>query len=622
MRSAFVLIITLAVCQAAPPVVSKVEPPDWVVPKHDTTLRLLLTGRHLTGAHVETCKTLRASNAAASANGDYLFVDLSVPAGAGVGPCPLHISSEGGETRAPFAITAPVSDGARGFSPDDVIYLIMPDRFDNGDPANDDPANDDPANERGMLDRGKPRYYHGGDLEGVRRRLPYLKDLGVTVIWLTPVFDNANRLNEREQPEGQPITDYHGYGAVDLYAIEEHFGTLESYRRLIEDAHRMGIKVIQDQVENHTGPYHPWVKDPPTPDWYHGTEANHPNNTWQTWTLLDPYATPELRRGTLDGWFANILPDLNQDNPEVARYLIQNSLWWIGRMGIDGIREDTVPYVPRAFWREWTSAIHHEYPTVKIVGEVLDGDPALTAFYQAGHKGFDGIDAGFDSVFDYPLFYQLRKVFAHHQSPVLLAQLVAHDSLYPDAGRLVTILGTHDVSRFMNEAGATRDDLARAFTFLFAFRGTPLIYYGDEIGMPGGNDPDNRRDFPGGWPGDARDAFEAAGRTAEENKLFEHVRLLAGLRLRSKALRDGRVATLFSNEHTYAFARIVGDEHAIAVFHEGPESETVRIPVKDAGIANGARFTDALGELPAVQVSSSYVEVTVPAHSAALYVTR
>jgi glycosidase len=619
MKSALLSIATLAVCCAAapvvsPPLVSKVEPPDWVAPRHDTAIRLLLSGHDLAGARVKPCPSLHAGNAAASTSGTYLFVDLTIPAGAPTGSCALQISSPGGVTSAPFSITKPLADGQQGFSPDDVIYLIMPDRFANGDPSNDDPAIS-----RGLYDRGKPRYYHGGDLAGVRQKLAYLKDLGVTTIWLTPIYDNANHLNEREKYNDQAITGYHGYGAVDFYGVDEHLGTLAEYRALIQDAHRQGLEVIQDEVANHSGPYHPWVADPPTPHWFNGTGKDHLANTWQTWTILDPHATPELRRGTLDGWFANILPDLNQNDPEVARYLIQNTLWWIGRTGVDGIREDTVPYVPRTFWREWTSAIHKEFPRVRIVGEVLDADPALPSFFQGGRTGFDGVDTGIDTVFDYPMYYPLRRVFAHHDSPAELAKMSAHDSLYPDAARLVTILGTHDVVRFMNEEGATMDDLARALTFLFAVRGTPTIYYGDEIGMRGGEDPDNRRDFPGGWPGDPRNAFEAAGRTADENRLFDRVRRLAHLRRQSEALRRGRTEDLFCDDHTYAFARIAGGDRAIAVFHEGAGAEKVRIP---AGLPDGSRLIDAVGSLPPVVVSKGSVELQMPAQSAALYVLR
>ncbi len=597
--------------------VSKVEPPDWPVPAHATTLRLLLTGRDFTGAAVKA--QFKTGNVAVSRSGTHLFVDLTIPAGARAGACGLQITTTSGSVSAQFEIVPALAASGRfqGFSPDDVIYLIMPDRFANGDPANDDPSVS-----RGLLDRSKARYYHGGDIAGVRQRLPYLKSLGVTAIWLTPIYDNVNHLNQRETYDNQAITDYHGYGAVDFYRVEEHLGTLALYRELVDEAHRMGIKVIQDQVANHTGPYHPWAQDSPAPQWFNGTEREHIANTWQTWTLLDPHATPELRRGTLEGWFVNILPDLNQNDPEVARYLIQNSLWWIGRTGIDGIREDTVPYVPRKFWHDWAEAIHREYPKFRIVGEVFDEDPGMVSFFQTGRKGHDGIDPGLDTLFDFPLNGAIRRVFARHGSPTELSRVIAHDTLYPDAGHLVTFLGNHDMMRFRNEGDATFEDLARAFTFLFAARGAPMIYYGDEIGMQGGNDPDNRRDFPGGWADDKRSAFEASGRTAEENRLFERIRRLAGLRKDSEALRRGAMLDLFVDDHTYAFARVAAGERVIAVFHESTSEETVRIPVKPSGITEGAQLADALGTLPPVTASKGMIEIHLSPRASGLYRVR
>ncbi len=607
-------------CLAAPPSITKVEPPDWPTPEHATTLRLLLTGSGLEGAGVAACDSrMSVGRVAASSNGSHLFLDVAIPAGVRPGSCAMHVTTAQGSASAPFAIAPALAPDQRfqGFSSDDVIYLIMPDRFANGDPSNDDPAIS-----RGLFDRRKSHYYHGGDLAGIRQRLPYLKGLGVTAIWLTPVYDNVNHLNGQERDHGEQVTDYHGYGAVDFYGVDEHLGTLDSFRDLVDEAHRLGIRVIQDEVANHTGPYHPWVTDAPTPTWFNGTPADHLDETWQTWTLEDPHSSAAMRAPTLEGWFANILPDLNQDDPEVARYLIQNTLWWIGRTGIDGIREDTVPYVPRAFWSAWTGRIHENYPQVRVVGEVFDGDPALTSFYQGGREGFDGIDTGIDSVFDFPLCFAIRKVFAGHAAPSQLAQVIAHDRLYPDASRLVTFLGNHDMERFMNEPGATRDDLARAFTFLFSVRGAPLIYYGDEIGMPGGRDPDNRRDFPGGWREDARNAFEESGRTPEENRLFQHVQRLAALRRRSEALRRGAQMDLLATDHAYAFARVEGSSGVIAIFHDGPAAETLKVPVQSLKWADGARLTDALGSSEPVEVAHGEVEIRVPARAAVLYETR
>lgn len=428
----------LSSANAAPPSVVKVEPPDWPSEDRATAVRILVTGRNLAGARVDA--TFPTKRLAVSPTGTHLFVDLQLPAHAKPGSYPIRVRTTDGNATAPFAIVAPLPASGRfqGFSPDDVIYLMMPDRFANGDPSNDDPAVS-----RGMYDPAKPRYYHGGDFRGIINRLPYLKDLGVTAVWLTPIYDNVNHLNERQKVDGLPIADYHGYGASDFYAVEEHFGTFDEFRELVDRAHALGIKVIQDQVANHTGPYHPWVQDPPTGTWFHGTEARHVAETWRTWTLIDPHATPATRSSTLDGWFVDVLPDLNQDDPEVARYLIQNTLWWIARTGIDGIRQDTVPYVPSSFWHDWNAAIHERYPNVRVVGEIYDTDPALPAFFQGGR-------AGFDSVFDFPLQDAIARVFTGKAPVRELPKMLAHDGLYPDPDRLVTFIGLHDMARFLH----------------------------------------------------------------------------------------------------------------------------------------------------------------------------
>jgi glycosidase len=540
-----------APARAQRPTITKVDPPNWWVGHSINPVRVLVRGTGLGDARVQ-CPRLACDGVRTSASGTSLFVDVTVAAGTAPGRYPITVRTGRGSATFDFSVQAPLPAEGRfaGFGPDDVIYLIMPDRFANGDPSNDDPAIS-----RGLHDRTKGRYYHGGDLAGVRQKLPYLKSLGVTAIWLNPVYDNANQLNRKETYDGQPITDYHGYGATDLYAVDEHLGTLDDLRRLVDEAHALGLKVILDMVANHTGPYHPWVTDPPTPTWYNGTAERHINETWQTWTLGNPYATPELKRETLDGWFIDILPDLNQGDRDVVRYINQNTLWWVGMTGIDGIRQDTWPYVPRAFWREWMAAIKAQYPTLRVVGEVFDGDPALVSFFQGGRTQFDSIDTGVDYLFDFPLFYPVRNAFANGGPVREVAQMFARDHLYPDPNRLVTFLGLHDVSRFMQEGKATVDGLLLAYTLLFTSRGTPLVYYGDEIALPGGTDPDNRRDFPGGWPADARNAFEASGRDAAQQRVWRHVQELLQLRAARAELRRGRTEHLLALPQQFVYRR-------------------------------------------------------------------
>jgi glycosidase len=604
--------------QLAAPEVTKVEPPSWWPGHSLNPVRVMLQGRNLGGARVTAGPGLRTGAVRINEAGSYLFVDLDVSREAAPGSRTLTIATADGTTTAPFDLRPRLSGEGRfqGFSADDLIYEVMPDRFADGDPGNDDPPKS-----KGLFDRTKTRYYHGGDLKGVIDRLPYLKDLGVTALWLTPVYDNDDRLNEKERHDGEAVTDYHGYGAVDFYAVDEHLGDMAALQGMVEAAHRAGIKVIQDQVANHTGPAHPWVADPPTPTWFHGTAARHLDETWQTWTIADPHAPPALRESTLDGWFIDILPDLNQDDPEVARYLVQNALWWVGMTGLDGIRQDTLPYVPRRFWAEWSAAIRREYPGLSIVGEMWDGDPSLVSFFQGGARRFDGVDSGIDALFDFPLFFPLRRAFAEGKPLKEVATMLGHDHLYGDARRLLTFTGNHDTPRFMNEPGATIEGLQLAFTFLLTARGMPMIYAGDEIGLPGGGDPDNRRDFPGGWPGDARDAFSEAGRTPAEQAVFDRVRRLARLRAELPALRRGDHVSLAVTDQAYAFARVGGGEPVVVAINNAAAPVELDLPARPAGLAEGAALVDRLGAGAAVRVLDGRLRVTLPARAAAVYGT-
>ena len=608
--------VALLLTLAAAPEVTKVEPPGWWPGHSLDPVRVLLRGRNLRGARLAGAAGLRTSNVRINEAGTYLFADVAIERTAAPGTRTLQVTTYDGVAPAPFELWAPLPREGRfqGFSSEDLVYEIMPDRFADGDPGNDDPAK-----AKGLFDRARKRYYHGGDLKGIIDHLPYLKDLGITALWLTPVYDNNDRLNEKERPEGDAVTDYHGYGAVDFYAVDEHLGDLATLRELVDAAHGAGMKVIQDQVANHTGPYHPWVADPPTPTWFHGSAESHLDETWQTWTIADPHAPPELRRSTLDGWFVNILPDLNQEDPEAARYLIQNALWWIGTTGLDGIRQDTLPYVPRTFWREWSAALHREYPRLRIVGEMWDGDPGLVSFFQGGATRFDGVDSGIDALFDFPLFYPVRRAFAEGKPIKEVATMLARDQLYRDPAGLLTFAGNHDTPRFMNETGASADGLRLAFTFLLTARGLPMIYAGDEIGMPGGGDPDNRRDFPGGWAGDARNAFTEAGRTPAEQSIFERVRALARLRAELPALRRGRHVSLAVGDQIYAYARVAEGGAVIVVINNGTTPAELDVPAGPAGLAEGAMLVDRLKAAAPVTVQGGRIRMTLPARSASIY---
>ena len=612
--------LSTSMAAAGGPEILKLDPPNWWPGHSINPVMILIRGNNLGGAKVEiAARDVKGTILKTSQSGTYLFLNLWVEPGALPGPRIIKLTTPVGTAEARFEISAPLAREGRfkGLSVDDVIYLIVPDRFSDGDAANNDPPRS-----IGMWDRTKARFYHGGDLQGIIDHLDYIKTLGATAIWLTPVYDNVDHLNSLEQYGDGPITDYHGYGAIDFYAVDEHLGTLSKLRELVDRAHQMGIKVIQDQVANHTGPYHPWVSDPPTPTWFNGTEANHLSCDWQTWTVIDPNAAYQVRKSVLEGWFMNILPDLNQNDPEAARYLIQNTLWWVGMTGLDAIREDTVPYVPRSFWSAWTRAIKREYPEVNVLGEVFDSNPALVGSFQGGRPGPDGVDTGLYSLFDYPLYFQIRGAFAQGKSIRDIPRALAADWLYSNPNALVTLLGGHDVPRFMSEKGADVAGLEVAQTFVMTTRGIPLLYYGDEIAMTGGGDPDNRRDFPGGFPGDPRNAFTPSGRNGPEQTVFEHVQKLASLRALLAPLRRGKQVDLFVSDQQYCYARIAGTQSVLIAINNDIVPTAFDVSVAPALLSDGATLFDQLGKAAGLKVSGSSVRVELPARSAAIYTMK
>jgi neopullulanase len=610
------VLLACADLATAQPRVSNIEPPSWWPGHTWNPVRVLIRGSGLDGARVEAVgEGLTIGLVRVNARGSYLFADVLIDPAAAPGPRRIRVTTASGTTDVPFEVATPLERTGRfqGFTADDVIYLLMPDRFRDGDSSNNDP----PASP-GLFDRTKSRYYHGGDFKGVIEKLPYLKDLGVTALWLNPWYDNVNHLNEKERYDQLPITDYHGYGAVDFYGVEEHLGSLADLVALVQAAQRLGIKVIQDEVANHTGPYHPWVADPPIPTWFNGSQAAHVANTWQTWTLQDPHAAVQAQRDTLEGWFIDILPDLNQEDEEVARYIIQNSLWWVGVLGLDGIRQDTWPYVPRAFWQRWMEALKREYPQLTAVGELYDGDPALVSFFAGGTARFDGVDTKVDSLFDFPLFFTIRHAFGEGKPLREVAQMLARDHLYPDPSRLVVFLGNHDMLRFMNETGATTAGLKLAQTFIMTTRGIPQIYYGDEIAMPGGGDPDNRRSMPGAFPGDPRDAFTSEGRTAAERDVFDHLRRVIRLRRELEPLRRGTLQQLYVADQQYAFARTTATESVLVGINNDAKPATWTVNVDGTRLANGAVLRDRLGAIDNVAVENGRVALTLPARTAVI----
>ncbi len=631
------LAAAVAVCaspQSGPTSVTKVEPPSWWAGHTINPVRLLVRGRNLQGARVRATRAGTAiSNIIVNKAGSYLFLDVHISPAARPGSYPLVVETPQGKATIPFMIGTSLDPQRhfQGITTNDVVYLIMPDRFADGDQSNNAPP-DAPA---AANDRRNPRAYHGGDIRGIINNLQYLKELGVTALWLTPWYDNWNGVNTCDKP-WCPNTYYHGYHAIDYYAVEDRFGDMATLQELVNQAHRLGLKVIQDQVANHVGSRHPWVADPPLDDWFHGTRDQHSGvpdaaaplgwrytlNKFQNSVLLSPHGNQQEVRNTLDGWFSNDLPDVNQEQPEVARYEIQNALWWVGMTGIDGIRQDTIQYMPRAFIRQLSDSLHQQYPKMWMVGEVFERDAAHTAFFIGGHVGWDGLDTKLDSVFDFALWNASLLAFTNKLPMHALRDQLKYDALYPDASKVTTFQNNHDTTRFLSLEEASLEGAMLHTAFTISVRGIPQLYYGEEIAMEGKEDPDNRRDFPGGFPGDPRSAFTASGRTEAERRMFEWTRAWIRLRAEHSAIRNGRLIDLFYDDDSYAFARQHRGETVIIAFNRGAQEKKITVPAGAISARDGSELMSLLGAFGSSRFANGNATLLLPSRSAVAFGVR
>jgi glycosidase len=618
------------------PAVTKVEPPNWWVGLTPEVM-VLVSGRGLDANKVEcNLPNVIVERTQATGGGNYLFVWLKFGTDLKSGTLVCRVTNADGGVASfelPISLRTETIHRFQGITPDDVIYLIMPDRFANGDPTNDEPEG-----ASGSHDRAKARAYHGGDLRGIREHLDYLKSLGVTTLWLTPVVKNG------------ATEDYHGYGAVDLYAVDPHLGTLRDYQELINAAHTQKMKVLFDIVPNHVGPKHPWAANPPLADWFHGTVARHINSSMpidpasgiaptaafygeskeQAFghdpfeAMTDPHAPPSLWRYLTDGWFFGVLPDLNTENLIVATYLQQNAIWWAESSGLDGFRIDTFPYVPRIFWSRWHATLKRIYPRLTTIGEVYHPDPNVTSFFVGGERRFDGVDSGVTTVFDYPMYFALRDVLAGKVPAAKLADVLRHDSLYARPDQLVTFFGNHDTTRLSGVEGIAGGNSAKAATLKLAFglnltlRGIPQLYYGDEIGMAGGGDPDNRHDFPGGWREDAKNAFTESGRTPEQQVMFSFVQNLLRVRREHPALSEGRQWNLLSDDSGIVFLRESDEEKILVAFNVSKSSRELHVAVSETPAAGTSGSEKLLGE-GRLEIGGKGIVVTAPAESISIF---
>jgi glycosidase len=598
---------------AAGPCVDKVDPPNWWAGLPSPML--LLHGAHLRKAKFTISGTaVSIERSKVSANGRYAFLWLKTH-NAPSQDVRIHVRAGSGSITVRYPLNQRKPAKNSGFSSADAMCLILTDRFADGDLSNDHfPTG------FGAVDRTNPTGWHGGDLRGIEQHLDYLQQLGITTVWITPTYENSN------EPHA-----YHGYDATDMYAVDPHFGTLADYEHLGAALHARGMKLVLDLVPNHVGPAHLWAFDPPMPDWFHGTPIDHRRAKSNFEALVDPSANRQAALDVLDGWFSNVKPDLNQDNPLVEKYLIQNAVWWVEYAGLDGLRLDTFPYVPRTFWHDFHATLHQLYPHLTTVGEVFNHDPAITSFFAGGAPRL-GVDSGLDTPFDFPMFSTLRNVLINGAAMTDLDELLRKDSLYPHPERLVPFLGNHDTGRFLSEPGATPVKMKMGFALLTTMRGMPQIYSGDEIAMRGGKDPENRHDFPGGFPGDTTSAFTEQGRTPEQQDMYTTVSALLHLRAAHASLKSGQQKDVFADQSAFAFVRASdiktgctaahAEDRILVVANRADQPRELTLPLKDSALEGCTQFEPALQTNSNAIADSTSVRLTVAPQTVAIYQVR
>ena len=532
--------------------ITRIEPENWFAGMKNPQVQLMVYGHNIREAQVSTdYPGAKIDSLVRLDSPNYLLIYINLN-GAKPGNMPLTFTQGGSKKRVMYAIKPRTMQGEdrKGFTNADVLYMLMPDRFANGNPKNDVV--------KGMRDelcnRNEPSLRHGGDIEGIRQHLDYFKELGVTALWFTPLLEN-----DRPADEGKYST-YHGYATTNYYRVDPRFGTNDDYKALVSEAHQKGLKVVMDMIFNHCGDYHPWNLDAPSKDWF-----NNPNYGLQTsyklTPVLDPYASKVDMRETVDGWFVKSMPDLNQRNPHLMRYLIQNSEWWIETVGIDGIRMDTYPYADRDAMALWMKTLNDEYPNFNTVGETWVTEPAYTAAWQKDSK-LSKTNSNLKTVMDFAFFDRLSQ--AKHEETDdwwkglnRIYNVLCYDYLYTNPSSVMAFIENHDTDRFLGN-GKDSTALKQAYALLLTMNRIPQLYYGTEVLMNGTKevtDGNVRKDFPGGFPGDTHNCFTREGRTRAENAMFDWTSRLLHWRQGNEAISKGKQTQFIPWHGVYVLAR-------------------------------------------------------------------
>lgn len=556
--------------------IDHIEPENWYVGMKNSSLQLMVYGKNIRDSRVSVdYPGVKIDSLVRLDSPNYLFVYLNL---SGAKPGNMVLNIDGKKVNYPLKARTMSGDKRIGFDNSDVLYMLMPDRFASGRNITKPMKGLNPY----VVDRSKPSLRHGGDLEGVRQHLDYFNQLGVTALWFTPVLEN-------NLPDMNSQSSYHGYATTNYYRVDPRFGTNEDYARLVAEAHAKGLKVVMDMIFNHCGYDHPWVKDMPSKDWFNTPEWMKKGDSYYLQTsykltpVLDPYASKVDKRETVDGWFVRSMPDLNQKNPHVMTYLIQNSEWWIETVGIDGIRMDTYPYADRKAMSQWMKILNEEYPNFNTVGETWVTEPAYTAAWQKDSK-LSKVNSYLKTVMDFS-FYDKINLAKHEETDAWWKGLnriynsLCYDYLYENPSSVMAFIENHDTDRFL-ENGKDTLALKQALALLLTINRIPQLYYGTEVLMNGTKevtDGNVRCDFPGGFAGDKHNAFTAEGRTKAENAMFNWLSKLLKWRRNNMVITKGKQIQFIPYKGVYVIARQWNDQTILTILNG--TSQPVTLPL-------------------------------------------
>jgi len=540
-------------------VISRVEPLSWWIGMK-TPLQLMIYGKDLSGCKVKVEEEgVRVKKIHKADSPNYLFVDVEIDTNANPGEYTFVISNskQSGEFKYTIGKRRRGSANRKSFSTADLIYLLMPDRFANGNPSIDSTPDT-----KEKVNRKDPFGRHGGDLQGIIDHLDYLENLGVTTLWLTP----PQLDDEKEQ-------SYHGYACGDYYHIDTRYGDNDLYRKMVTEAHKHNLKVIMDSVPNHCGTAHWWMDDLPFEDWIHQNEKFQPSN-YRLATITDPNSSEIDEKQTVDGWFDKTMPDMAIENLYTLQYFLQLYVWWIEWADLDGLRVDTYPYNDKEAIAEWTKLILEEYPNLNIVAECWHSSPAIVAYWLGNNKNKDGYTSHLPSVMDFPLQEAIGEGLASNEAEWdtgmnLIYEALAQDFLFTDPKDLLIFLDNHDTDRFPDMVKGNPKKIKLGLTLLATLRGIPQLYYGTEYGFRSSDTSKGhgtaRKDFPGGWKGDRKNLFTGKNRNKYETEIFEYAVKLFNWRKTATAIHKGDTTHFLPDGNTYAYFRYTGKE-AVFVF--------------------------------------------------------